>query len=67
VVSESWVSQHLRLLKLPEAIQTYIAQGSPVEGERFLRGIAEAKKRRDLTDRYRAAPPLQRREPGPEV
>lgn len=40
-VSESWVSQHLRLLKLPEGVQTYIATGDvPVEAERELRGIA---------------------------
>jgi len=41
-VSDSWVSQHLRLLKLPEAVQTYIAEGHvPVDAERDLRGIAE--------------------------
>jgi ParB/RepB/Spo0J family partition protein len=41
-VSESWVSQHLRLLKLPESVQTYIATGDvPVEGERELRKIAK--------------------------
>jgi ParB/RepB/Spo0J family partition protein len=45
-VSDSWVSQHLRLLKLPEAVQTYIAQGHvPVEAERDLRGIAKVSPR----------------------
>ncbi len=45
-VSDSWVSQHLRLLKLPEAVQTYIAEGHvPVEAERDLRGIAEVSPR----------------------
>ena len=40
--SASWVSQHLRLLKLPEGVQAYIAQGDvPVEGERVLRPIAK--------------------------
>lgn len=44
--SASWVSQHLRLLKLPEAVQTYIAAGEvPVEGERPLRGIAKVSPR----------------------
>ncbi len=38
----SWVSQHLRLLKLPEAVQTHIAKGTiPVQGERPLRDIAK--------------------------
>jgi ParB/RepB/Spo0J family partition protein len=41
-VSDSWVSQHLRLLKLPEPVQTYIAAGDvPVEAERDLREIAK--------------------------
>ncbi|HEX3562463.1 MAG TPA: ParB/RepB/Spo0J family partition protein [Solirubrobacterales bacterium] len=41
-VSDSWVSHHLRLLKLPEAVQVYIAQGHvPVEAERELRGVAK--------------------------
>lgn len=41
-VSDSWVSHHLRLLKLPEAVQVYIAQGHvPVEAERDLRGVAK--------------------------
>jgi ParB family transcriptional regulator, chromosome partitioning protein len=41
-VSDSWVSQHLRLLKLPEAVQDYIAEGHiPIEAERDLREIAK--------------------------
>ena len=45
-VSDSWVSQHLRLLKLPEAVQVYIAEGHvPAEAERDLRGIAEVSPR----------------------
>jgi ParB/RepB/Spo0J family partition protein len=41
-VSEGWVSQHLRLLKLPEAIHPYIAQSNvPIEAERDLRRVAE--------------------------
>ena len=45
-VSDSWVSQHLRLLKLPEAVQAYIAEGYvPVEAERDLRGIAKVSSR----------------------
>ncbi|MBS1884639.1 MAG: ParB/RepB/Spo0J family partition protein [Actinobacteria bacterium] len=45
-VSDSWVSQHLRLLKLPEAVQVYIADGHvPVEAERDLRGIAKVSPR----------------------
>lgn len=45
-VSESWVSQHLRLLKLPEGVQTHIAAGEvPVEAERPLRGIAKTSPR----------------------
>jgi ParB/RepB/Spo0J family partition protein len=45
-VSDSWVSQHLRLLKLPEGVQAYIAEGHvPVEAERDLRGIAEVSPR----------------------
>jgi ParB/RepB/Spo0J family partition protein len=36
-----WVGQHLRLLKLPEEVQTYIAAGDvPVAGEPRLRKIA---------------------------
>ncbi len=45
-VSESWVSQHLRLLKLPEGVQGHIAAGDvPVEAERELRKIAEVSPR----------------------
>lgn len=45
-VSDSWVSQHLRLLKLPEGVQRYIAEGHvPVEAERDLRGIAKVSPR----------------------
>jgi ParB/RepB/Spo0J family partition protein len=45
-VSDSWVSQHLRLLKLPEAVQVYIAEGHvPAEAERDLRGIAKVSPR----------------------
>jgi ParB/RepB/Spo0J family partition protein len=45
-VSDSWVSQHLRLLKLPEAVQVYIGEGHvPVEAERDLRGIAKVSPR----------------------
>jgi ParB family transcriptional regulator, chromosome partitioning protein len=45
-VSDSWVSQHLRLLRLPEGVQTYIAEGHiPVEAERDLRGIAKVSPR----------------------
>ncbi|HEY5709312.1 MAG TPA: ParB/RepB/Spo0J family partition protein [Solirubrobacterales bacterium] len=45
-VSDSWVSQHLRLLKLPEGVQVYIAEGHvPVEAERDLRGIAKVSPR----------------------
>jgi ParB family transcriptional regulator, chromosome partitioning protein len=45
-VSDSWVSQHLRLLNLPEGVQSYIAEGHvPVEAERDLRGIAKVSPR----------------------
>jgi ParB family transcriptional regulator, chromosome partitioning protein len=45
-LSESWVSQHLRLLKLPEGVQAYIAEGHvPIEAERDLRGIAKVSPR----------------------
>lgn len=45
-VSESWVSQHLRLLRLPETIHPYIAEGHvPLEAERDLRGIAKVSPR----------------------
>ena len=37
-VSDTWVSQHLRLLNLPEGVQAHIAEGEvPVEAERDLR------------------------------
>jgi ParB family transcriptional regulator, chromosome partitioning protein len=39
--SPAWVSQHMRLLELPEAVQRHIAEGSvPVEAERCLRKVA---------------------------
>jgi ParB/RepB/Spo0J family partition protein len=45
-VSESWVSRHLRLLRLPEAVQAHVAAGVvPVEAERALRGVAEVSPR----------------------
>ena len=45
-VSESWVSQHLRLLGLPEAVQAEIAAGSiPIEAERDLRKVAKVSPR----------------------
>lgn len=44
--SASWVSQHLRLLKLPDAVQAHIASGDvPVEAERHLRAIADVSPR----------------------
>jgi len=44
--SASWVSQHLRLLKLPEGVQGSIARGEvPVEAERDLRNVAEVSPR----------------------
>jgi ParB/RepB/Spo0J family partition protein len=37
-----WVGAHLRLLRLPEQVQPYVAEGIvPVEGERLLRKIAK--------------------------
>lgn len=37
-----WVGAHLRLLKLPEQVQPYVAEGVvPVQGERLLRAIAK--------------------------
>jgi ParB/RepB/Spo0J family partition protein len=40
--SVPWVSQHLRLLKLPEGVKHYVAAGSvPTEAERCLRGVAK--------------------------
>jgi ParB/RepB/Spo0J family partition protein len=45
-VSGSWVSQHLRLLRLPEAVQSYVARGEvPVEAERVLRSVADVSPR----------------------
>jgi ParB/RepB/Spo0J family partition protein len=45
-VSDSWVSQHLRLLKLPEGVQVYIGRGDvPIEAERDLREIAKVSPR----------------------
>ena len=45
-VSESWVSQHLRLLALPEKVQVRIAAGEvPVEAERYLREVAKVSPR----------------------
>lgn len=39
--SAAWVSLHLRALKLPEGVQTHIAQGHvPIDAERELRKIA---------------------------
>jgi ParB/RepB/Spo0J family partition protein len=44
--SPSWVSEHLRLLKLPEGVQAAIAEGSvPVEAERELRAVAKVSPR----------------------
>lgn len=45
-MSTAWVSQHLRLLELPEGVQRYIAEGSvPVEAERCLREVAKVSPR----------------------
>ena len=56
-VSDSWVSQHLRLLKLPKAVQTYIAEGHvPAEAERDLRGIVSLAEDRGVHLRAREAP-----------
>jgi ParB/RepB/Spo0J family partition protein len=45
-VSDSWVSQHLRLLNLPEGVQAQIAEGNvPVEAERDLREVAKVSPR----------------------
>ena len=39
--SAAWVSLHLRALKLPEGVQTHIAQGHvPIDAERELRKVA---------------------------
>ncbi|MEZ5078123.1 MAG: ParB/RepB/Spo0J family partition protein [Solirubrobacterales bacterium] len=44
--SAAWVSLHLRALKLPEGVQTHIAEGHvPVDAERELRKIAEVSPR----------------------
>jgi ParB/RepB/Spo0J family partition protein len=44
--SSSWVSEHLRLLKLPEGVQAQIAAGTvPVEAERELRAVAKVSAR----------------------
>lgn len=44
--SSAWVSLHLRALKLPEGVQTYIAQGHvPIDAERELRKVAEVSPR----------------------
>jgi ParB family chromosome partitioning protein len=44
--SASWVSAHLRLLKLPEGVQAFIGKGEiPVDGERALRNVAKVSPR----------------------
>ena len=44
--SPSWVSEHLRLLKLPEGVQAEVAKGSiPLEAERELREVAKVSPR----------------------
>lgn len=44
--SASWVSAHLRLLKLPEGVQAFIGKGEiPVDAERPLRKIAKVSPR----------------------
>lgn len=44
--SSAWVSQHMRLLELPEGAQAHIACGSvPVEAERCLREVAKVSPR----------------------
>lgn len=44
--SASWVSAHLRLLKLPEGVQAFIGKGQiPVDGERALRNVAKVSPR----------------------
>lgn len=41
-----WVGEHLRLLKLPEGVQRFVAEGVvPVEGERCLREVAKVSPR----------------------
>ncbi|HWB70156.1 MAG TPA: ParB/RepB/Spo0J family partition protein, partial [Solirubrobacterales bacterium] len=45
-VSDSWVSQHLRLLNLPDGVQAHIAEGEvPIEAERELRKVAKVSSR----------------------
>jgi ParB/RepB/Spo0J family partition protein len=44
--STAWVSQHMRLLELPEGVQRHVAEGSvPVEAERCLREVAKVSPR----------------------
>ncbi len=44
--STAWVSQHMRLLRLPDEIHPYIADGTvPVEAERCLREVAKVSPR----------------------
>ena len=44
--STSWVSEHLRLLKLPEGVQKHIASGSvPAAAQKVLREIASVSER----------------------
>ncbi len=44
--SSAWVSQHMRLLELPEGVQVHVACGSvPVEAERCLREVAKVSPR----------------------
>ncbi|MFN8215714.1 MAG: ParB/RepB/Spo0J family partition protein [Solirubrobacterales bacterium] len=41
-----WVGEHLRLLKLPEGVQRFVAEGVvPVEGEKCLREVAKVSPR----------------------
>jgi ParB/RepB/Spo0J family partition protein len=45
-MSDQWVGERLRLLRLPEGCQTRISSGEvPVEAERFLRKVAEVSPR----------------------
>lgn len=44
--STAWVSQHMRLLELPEGVQRHVAEGSvPIEAERCLREVAKVSPR----------------------
>jgi ParB/RepB/Spo0J family partition protein len=44
--STAWVSQHMRLLDLPEGVQRHVAEGGvPVEAERCLREVAKVSPR----------------------